>query len=668
MPRSHVLLAVLFALSLAGCSNPWGGDGWSDPADDDDLFGDDDDSTAAGDDDDASAPGDRDGDTILDAHDGEDDADGDGAANADDLDSDGDGLPDSLEAGDADPNTSPVDSDGDAVPDFLDTDSDGNGIPDELEGQGDLDGDGVHDAADTDNDGDGIPDTIEAGTDGTPPDSDGDGIPDHEDPDSDGDGVSDELEGFDDPDGDGVPSYLDDDADGDGLLDADEVGPDPNNPLDSDNDGFYDFEDADSDNDGIDDNIEPSHGTDPFNRDTDGDGFTDLAEIAAGTDPTDGTSVITGYYAELTPRANTTLQVPFTPEIIQADVLFVLDSTCSMTDELETMANNFSQVVADIGIPDLAFGVAEFQDYAMEPFGLWYFNDKPFTLNQQITTSTGLVQQALDGLTPIFHDGGDFPESSLEALYQALTGVGYDMDGDNQLDAVVGTANNTDVPPFLSSAADAFGGGTSDANTPGTPGAGTLGGAGFRAGSVPIIVYTTDNLMRDADQPATFGLPPTGSNPAGLSDVVTAASNLGAKFIGIGTDTTPQAQMNGLANQTGSLADLDGNGTVEPMVFVGLDNQVTTFVIDGVEALTDSGVFDLTLEVDDGAYDFVVDVSPAVAPAVTVGTSVTFDVTLYPGVPLIPQDQVFVFPMQILGDGVGVLAEWELVLVVLAGA
>ena len=103
-------------------------------------------------------------------------------------------------------------------------------------------------------------------------------------------------------------------------------------------------------------------------------------------------------------------------------------------------------------------------------------------------------------------------------------------------------------------------------------------------------------------------------------------------------------------------------------MFVGLDGQVTTFVIDGIEALTDSGQFDLTLEIDDGPFDFVVDVQPALAPAVTLGTTVTFSVTLYPGVPLIPQDQVFVFPMQIVSDGGSVLAEWELVLVVVAGA
>ena len=665
MLRRASLFAALLLLLAPGCKNPWG-------ADDDDAV-DDDDATFPGDDDDdddsTGAAGDRDGDTISDADDGEDDADSDGAANADDTDSDGDSLLDSLEAGDADLLTPPEDSDSDGTPDFLDLDSDDNGIIDQAEGAGDLDGDGIHDAADLDNDGDGIADAIEVGTGGNPPDSDGDGTPDYMDEDSDGDGISDALEGSDDPDGDGVPSYLDDDSDNDGLSDADELGDDPNNPLDSDNDGFYDFEDADSDNDGLNDNVEPTYGTDPFDRDTDGDTFTDLAEVAAGTDPTSASSVIEGYYEEMDPRVSVTLEVPFTPTILQADVMFVLDSTCSMTEELETMADLFGTVVSTINIPDVAFGVAEFQDYAIDPFGYWWFTDKPFLLNQQITTSVPLVQSALDGLTPIFHDGGDFPESSMEALYQTLTGVGYDQDSDGILDVTSSASqNNHDVPPFVASASDAFGGAAAGVYSSSVPGTGSLGGAGFRDGSIPIIVYTTDNLMRDADQSATFGLPPAASNPAGMSDVVAAAAAVGAKLIGIGTDATPQPQMNGLANQTGSLADIGADGTIDPLVFVGTDNSVVTFVNAGITALTNSGQFDLTLVIDDGGLGFVTDIQPAVYAGVTVNTTVTFSVTLYPNVALIPQDQVFVFPMQVIGDGVGVLAEWELVLVVVAGA
>ena len=47
--------------------------------------------------------------------------------------------------------------------------------------------------------------------------------------------------------------------------------------------------------------------------------------------------------------------------------------------------------------------------------------------------------------------------------------------------------------------------------------------------------------------------------------------------------------------------------------------------------------------------------------------AVVFEVTLFPTVPQGSTDQVFVFPMQVIGDGVSVLAEWDLVLVVLAG-
>ncbi|MFH1131404.1 MAG: hypothetical protein V1754_08720 [Pseudomonadota bacterium] len=83
---------------------------------------------------------DSDGDTIFDEHEGcEQDADGDGIPNHQDLDSDGDGIPDQTEAGDSDPSTLPIDTDQDGVPNFLDTDSDNDGVLDKNE---DRDGDG----------------------------------------------------------------------------------------------------------------------------------------------------------------------------------------------------------------------------------------------------------------------------------------------------------------------------------------------------------------------------------------------------------------------------------------------------------------------------------------------------------------------------------------------
>jgi hypothetical protein len=46
---------------------------------------------------------------------------------------------------------------------------------------------------------------------------------------------------------------------------------------------------------------------------------------------------------------------------------------------------------------------------------------------------------------------------------------------------------------------------------------------------------------------------------------------------------------------------------------------------------------------------------------------VVFEVTLLPSIPLATSDQVFLFAMQVLGDGGAVLAQWELVIVVLPG-
>jgi len=642
---------LLFTCFLLACG---GFDPGPPIADDDDLFGDDDDAI--------SWP-DADGDGISDDDEGQGDADGDGIPNDQDPDSDGDGIPDSEEAGDSDPGTPPVDSDEDGTPDFLDDDSDGNGLPDSVEGGGDLDGDGTPDSSDPDNDGDGLSDILEMGGDpGNPVDSDGDGTPDWLDEDSDGDHVPDSAEGADDPDGDGIPSYLDSDSDGDGISDTTEAGNDPLNPPDSDGDGFYDFEDADSDNDGIPDGEEPAFGTSGTSRDSDGDGFSDLAEITAGTDPNDASSIIDGYYAELSARFSTTLDVPFTPEILMADVLFLLDTTCSMTDVLADVRQNFSQVVSALSIPSVAYGVAEFDDYAMLPFGSINWSDKPFRLQQQVTENTTAVQNALNGLG--IRDGEDWPESGMEALFQAATGQGFDQD-------CLGTYHwQTDVPPFVHGPTDAFSGSTPGVYLSAYPG--SRGGAGFRDGAVPILVYATDAEMRDPD--IGYPSPAACSSPAGSSDVIGAVNGLGGKLIGVAVDgdtppgaNNPVAAMNNLANQTGSLADLDGNGFPEPLVYEGTSGATVANIMAGIQALAQSGEFDLSLSVDDSPFGFVQSITPTSYVDVPVGTEVVFQVTLYPNIPLATSDQVFIFAMQVLGDGGAVLAEWDLVIVVLAG-
>lgn len=62
--------------------------------------------------------------------------------------------------------------------------------------------------------------------------------------DQDGDTIPDNLERAGDLDDDNMPNFLDTDADGDGTLDRMEAGPDPHNPIDSDQDGIPDYLDS----------------------------------------------------------------------------------------------------------------------------------------------------------------------------------------------------------------------------------------------------------------------------------------------------------------------------------------------------------------------------------------------------------------------------------------
>jgi hypothetical protein len=626
---------------------------------------------------------DADGDGIIDAHDGTDDADGDGDGNWLDQDSDGDSIPDKIEAGDSDPFTLPVDSDGDSIPDFLDLDADNNCIDDETEGAivggvvADTDADGVGDHADLDNDGDGISDIVEIGVDCRIPDTDGDTIPDHIDIDSDGDGIGDIWEAGTsewqseprDTDGDGIPDYLDLDSDNDGIKDAIESGitSPEEEPKDTDGDGAYDFADTDSDGDAVSDWDEINiHGTDPYDADTDGDGFSDGGEIAAGTDPTDPGSVIDGIYIEVGERMTSETVFEFSPHIQMGDVAFLLDTTCSMTATANAMAEEFSSIVNEVTglIPDTQTGFATYDDYAYGGFGSSYYGDKPFILRQQITDQLDLVQNALGAVD--IHNGYDLPESTMEALFQGVVGSGYDQNCDGSYDAI------TDVKPFLADPEDPFGGSAGQSFDSTSTGGGILGGYGFREHALPIIVYATDNYLRDPEA----GYPTPGGCPmdAGHSDVVEAFAELGAYAIGIntrraGTSGTPQ--MEAIAEATGSIADTDGDGIEDDLLvfsWTGSSDDFRDTVTSAIEDLVGSIQFStISLQVEGDDWGFVTSIEPAAYTNLTSSSDIDvldFSLTFRGVVAATTEDQLFTLKLIIVGDDTILLDTLDLVIVV----
>ncbi len=657
---------------------------------------------------------DYDNDGIPNTVEGNGDADGDGLPNWVDPDSDGDGIPDSDEAG-PDP-ANPVDSDGDGIPDYLDTDSDNDGMPDAWEGTDDLDGDGlpnyldedsdndgIPDGDDDDVDGDGIPNDVEIGGDPDNPvdtdgdgvpdfydwdsdgdgipdwiegadDADGDGIPNYQDTDSDGDGVPDSDEGWDDLDGDGIPNFLDEDSDGDGIPDGDDDDYDgdgiPNTDEgdgDSDGDGIPDWADPDSDNDGIPDGEETD--TDPTNPDTDGDGWTDLQEQTCGSDPLDPEDFCDGFNGQIPGNMTSTVTVVYDTQIQQADVMFILDETGSMQGTLDAVAGSFGSVagVAAGLIPDLTFGVASFDDYNQPPMGS--YPDKPYHHRQQQTSDLGAAQAALDSLWA--GGGWDWPESTVEALYQAATGFGYDQNCNGVYDPA------TDVLPFRAGPLDAFGGTGGQRYSSSVPGTGQLGGNGFREGAVPILVYTTDATVRNASPPYGQGpkgaTPPLGCAPDATAPLLGAAlAEINAKAIGVTARTNDAlGAMQGIAAATDSWLDLNANSVTDPnewMVYSSTSYDIVDQVMAGLEEFTLNVTYDMTMETEDpdGA---IVDIFPPSYSNIAAMNTVSFDLTLTPtpeAAASIFSDTVYVVPTVLYGDGEVILAYWDLVFVITA--
>ncbi|MEZ6125082.1 MAG: SdrD B-like domain-containing protein, partial [Planctomycetaceae bacterium] len=354
------------------------------------------------------------------------------------------------------------------------------------------------------------------------------------------------------------------------------------------------------------------------------------------------------------------------------DVFLLFDDTGSFTSNSPIVRAAFPNIITQLqtrlpGI-DLGFGVGRLEEYGN--FAAEYATGRPFTLNQPIISSspTGYtdaevqasIQAALDHVAPGY--GGDQPETVIEALYQMVTGAGFDGNNDcDTTDSGPAGGYSTQVSPGTSGDVPAFSSFTADTAHGGLDASGTIGGAGFRSGALPIIITATDTgfayqpkgetsitgngttLPVSAFTGTSRGTTPFGAG-AGIQETVTGLNALGALVIGLGTadaaSAAPRSGLEALATVTGAVNQTTtsiANGTADPIdpgdpfyfkIGSGGDPLVGN-IADGIVAAIDGAVTSVSVNVTLRASDPRVHIafSPGVIPNLSAGQRADFAVT-----------------------------------------
>lgn len=326
------------------------------------------------------------------------------------------------------------------------------------------------------------------------------------------------------------------------------------------------------------------------------------------------------------------IDLTFKVEYEIADISFLLDTTCSMSGLATAVASDFSDIAASLydEIDDITFGVATYRDYNYGGFGAG--SDLPFQLETQQTTSLDRVQGELGSLS--IGGGSDGPESSIEALYQAASGRGYDQGCDGYYDA------QTDVLPFNRDPSDAFGGNESGTSSSAVEGSGDLGGMGFREDVLSIIIFGTDNDLRDPDK----GDPsPGGCNDAGSDDVAAAMDALDGKIIGVGV---------GMSTTSTYFAEIQSVSDYAVTWTSGSSSFQDTVVSSVIELVNDARFDEVWLELVSDDFNAVDSLSPDRWKDVPSGYEVTFTIETVEGVPLVlaPSDSTDEITVEVYGS------------------
>jgi YDG domain/SdrD B-like domain len=339
-------------------------------------------------------------------------------------------------------------------------------------------------------------------------------------------------------------------------------------------------------------------------------------------------------------RQSVSITLPNTGALTNVvDVFLLFDDTGSFVGNSPIVRAAFPTIMTQlqaslVGI-DLGFGVGRFEEYGN--FGAEYATGRPFVLNQPIVAASTAgyqtaVQAALDRTTPGY--GGDQPETDIEALFQVVTGRGFDGNNNGSvLDSGSAGLASTQLTPGNSGDVPSFASFTADPAHSVFPAAGNVGGAGFRAGALPIILLATDTgfayqpkgesvisgvngLTLPISSLTQTSRPTTPFNSgAGIQETITGLNALGALVIGLGTNPVatvdPRQQLESISKLTGATnrtTTTIANGTADPIapgdpLYFQIATGFATSVANGVVSAIQNAVTNVAVDIDVVASD-----------------------------------------------------------------
>ena len=348
------------------------------------------------------------------------------------------------------------------------------------------------------------------------------------------------------------------------------------------------------------------------------------------------------------------------------DVFLLFDDTGSFTYNSPIVRSAFPEIISRLqtALPgtDLGYGVGRFEEYGN--FAFEYDSGRPFILNQPIVASSTpgymeSIQSALNRTTPGY--GGDGPETDIEALYQLVTGKGFDGDNNGSvLDSGPAGLASTQLNPGASGDVPSFASFTADPTQGVLPAAGNIGGAGFRSGALPIILLATDiGLAYQPKGEATItgagglSIPISDltqvsrdttpfNSGAGIQETVTGLNALGALVIGLGTNPDsnidPRQQLEALSKLTGAVNQSTSsipNGTANPIdpgdpLYFQIASGFGISVADGVVNAIQNAATNVAVDIEVRASDPRVRLinHSGMAHAIGSGMTASFDIEI----------------------------------------